>query len=78
MTYSDAAKKSASQPHKDHKFAKANYGKRYNGKLPEWITKNTNPLQLGVKQNDGMFTKTLGELNFYWCEKCLTKDGTKG
>ena len=78
VTYSDTAKKSALQPHKEHKFAKVNCGKRHTGKLPEWITKNTNPSQLGVTQNDGMFTKTLGELTFYWCEKCLTKNDTKG
>ena len=78
MTYSDAEKQSASQPHKENKFAKVNYGKHYIGKLPEWITKNTKPSQLGVTQNDGMFAKTLGELTFYWCEKCLTKNGNTG
>ena len=78
MAYSDAAKNSASKPHKENKFAKINYRKSFEGKLPEWVKGNTHPIKLDVKKEDGMYTKTLGPIVFYWCKKCKVEGGTAG
>ena len=50
----------------------------FEGKLPEWVKGNTHPIKLDVKKEDGMYTKTLGPIVFYWCEKCQIKGGTAG
>ena len=69
VSYSDAANNSASKPHKENKFAKVNYEKSFEGKLPKWVKGNTHPIKLDIKKEDGMYTTTLGPIVLYWCEK---------
>ena len=57
---------------------KVNYGKLFSGPLPEWIKSNTHPTNLKVKEKEGMYTKVLETIIFYWCEKCMVKGGTAG
>ena len=56
VPYNDKASNAASQP-KENKFARVNYGQRYNDKLPDWVRSNIPPTKIGVTKEDGMYKK---------------------
>ena len=72
-SYSDATKDLTSKPHSENKFAKVNLGTRFSSALPEWVKKNTNPTEQGIKENDGMYKKVFETVTIYWYEQCTIK-----